>query len=294
MNAGSRTKSFGPYFLVAERVHEGEELHHLVAAEQRPPSLLLRRLDWPEGQELRLAGKQRQRQHARMSLDDPSVPRIYELGLGDGQIFELSDYVFGADLRQIEAAGSKLPWSVAASLFRELLQTLTKMRAADCLPHRLLRARNLRFSLEAGTKAAKLCCNRPLPSSDQQDPARTEPAARAPYYGAQLRALTRLLLSISSPADETQRALLLDESSESADVLADHMQMRDLPLDAMSVARIQFGSAASRRWLEKSVAKGRHKVLTGEPGDRERLAEFWSAVFELAREDRAALWLLQK
>lgn len=281
---------FGSLLLVAPRGHEGAELHHLAAPELHlTPSLLLRRIDWQGDPEtLRLEGWRRKQIAARMTLDDPCLPRVYELGLRERQVFELSDYVFGVDLRAVDAAGLRLPWIVATSLFRELLQTLSAMRAAGCLPHRLLRARNLRFSLEHATAALRLCCNAPLPASEAEATAPRRPVAELePPHGVQLRALIELLLSISSPADETQRALLLDESHEAADVLADHMQINDLPLDAMSVAKIQFGSKTSLRWLEKSVARGQHKLLAAGADDAKLLEQFWAGVYALASEDRA-------
>lgn len=281
---------FGSLLVVAPRLNEGAEQHHLAAPDLHfIPSLLLRRIDWQGDPEtLRLEGWRRKQVAARLALDDPCVPRVYELGLREGQVFELSDYVFGVDLRAVEAAGLRLPWIVAASLFRELLQTLSKMRAAGCLPHRVLRARNLRFSLERATAALRICCNGPLPANEAEaTEARRPSAAREPAHGAQLRALIELLLSISSPADQTQRALLLDESHEAADVLADHMQISNLPLDPMSVAKIQFGSKTSLRWLEKSVAQGQHELLAASVDDAKELETFWAGVFELAREDRA-------
>lgn len=280
---------FGSLRLLVERRHEGGERHDLAVLPLLPLLVFLRRLPAQhDARELQLGGWRRKLLEARMALDDPCLPRVLGLGLLDGEVFEISDYVFGVDLRAAQQAGLTLPFSVAAGLFRELLSALTKMRAAACLPHRLLRARNLRFSLERGTAAVRICCNQPLPSSSEDlSVVRRPRELQEPSHGAQVRAVTELLLSISSPADETQRALLLDESHDAADVLADHMQINAIPLDAMSVAKIQFGSQTSLRWLEKSVARGQHALLTATAEDAELLEQFWARAFELAREDRA-------
>jgi hypothetical protein len=277
---------FGPFALTAERPHR-DELRHLVAPEGRPPSLLLRRRPWPEDA-LTITGAARAKMQARMTVTSPLLPQIHEIGLLDGQIFELSDYVFGVDLATVSAAAVRLPWIAATQVFRELLQALTTLRSARCLPHRLLEARDLRLCLERHSPAVRLCQNRPLPTTPAELQA-LPGSSDTPLYGAQLRRLVGLMLTVSAPADATHAALLRDESPESADVLADHVQINDLPLDALSVAKLQFGSARNRRWLEQTATRGKPKLLGATDADREQLELFWRRGHELATNDRKVL-----
>jgi hypothetical protein len=231
--------------------------------------------------------KQRALIVARAELDHAGLPNVHELGRVEETIFDVSSYVFGVDLQLLldNKPTPSLPWVVATEIFRDLMQLLIAMRQNNCLPYRLLQPHNLRFCLERDQPAVNICCNRPFPTDISQPP-----SERDPFYGAQLRAITAMLLSISSPPDETQRALLLDPSRESADVLADHLQANDLPLDPLSVCKLQLhGSEINRRWLQKSVAAGQHRLLRATDEDTQQLAAFWRAIYDLGHEDRKML-----